>query len=91
LSISLLILFENPKFFPSTKQRIRTNRFIFPPVSASLRLQLDDASEIGIDEEIEEIQQERSQGVTESDEGAIPVTKNQKEETEGVAEWEKKR
>ncbi|PLW23755.1 hypothetical protein PCASD_01994 [Puccinia coronata f. sp. avenae] len=64
---------------------------LIKPLLTREPLQLDDASEIGIDEEIEEIQQERSQGVTESDEGAIPVTKNQKEETEGVAEWEKKR
>ncbi|KAI7947209.1 hypothetical protein MJO28_009117, partial [Puccinia striiformis f. sp. tritici] len=36
-----------------------------------LRLEMGDASQIGINQEIEEIQQERRQGVNESNEGAI--------------------
>jgi hypothetical protein len=60
-------------------------------LSRFLSLELGDASEIGIDEEIEEIQQERSQGLDENDEGSIPLTESQRQETEGVAEWEKKR
>ncbi|KAI7948464.1 hypothetical protein MJO29_010129 [Puccinia striiformis f. sp. tritici] len=55
-----------------------------------LRLEMGDASQIGINQEIEEIQQERLQGVNESNEGAIPLTESQRQETEGVAEWEKK-
>ncbi|POW14989.1 hypothetical protein PSTT_02572 [Puccinia striiformis] len=55
-----------------------------------LRLEMGDASQIGINQEIEEIQQERLQGVNKSNEGAIPLTESQRQETEGVAEWEKK-
>jgi len=64
---------------------------LIKPLLTREPLELGDASEIGIDEEIEEILQERLQGVNESDEGAIPVTESQREETEGIAEWEKKR
>lgn len=64
---------------------------LIKPLLTREPLELDDASEIGIDEEIEEIQQERLQGVNETDEGAIPVTESQRQETEGAAEWEKKR
>ncbi|KAH9473481.1 hypothetical protein MJO28_000690 [Puccinia striiformis f. sp. tritici] len=64
---------------------------LIKPLLTREPLEMGDASEIGIDEEIEEIQQERLQGVNESDEGAIPLTESQRQETEGVAEWEKKR
>lgn len=64
---------------------------LIKPLLTREPLELGDASEIGIDEEIEEIQQERLQGINESDEGAIPVTESQRQETEGVTEWEKKR
>lgn len=64
---------------------------LIKPLLTREPLELGDASEIGIDEEIEEIQQERSQGLDENDEGSIPLTESQRQETEGVAEWEKKR
>ncbi|MBW0492104.1 hypothetical protein O181_031819 [Austropuccinia psidii MF-1] len=64
---------------------------LIKPLLTRQPLEMGDASDIGIDEEIEEIQQERSAGSNEVDEGAIPVTENQRQETEGVGEWEKKR
>ncbi|KAH9459030.1 hypothetical protein Pst134EA_019180 [Puccinia striiformis f. sp. tritici] len=63
---------------------------LIKPMLTQEPLEMGDASQIGINQEIEEIQQERLQGVNESNEGAIPLTESQRQETEGVAEWEKK-
>ncbi|KAH9466997.1 hypothetical protein PSHT_15010 [Puccinia striiformis] len=63
---------------------------LMKPMLTQEPLEMGDASQIGINQEIEEIQQERLQGVNKSNEGAIPLTESQRQETEGVAEWEKK-
>ncbi|KAH9449277.1 hypothetical protein Pst134EB_020101 [Puccinia striiformis f. sp. tritici] len=77
---SILLLFT----IPGTQTNQSTS------ACSLLRLEMGDASQIGINQEIEEIQQERLQGVNKSNEGAIPLTESQRQETEGVAEWEKK-
>lgn len=57
------------------------------------RLEMEDAEAIAIDEEIQEIQQERLEGESDggSGDGTFTVTEAQRQETEGTAEWEKKR
>ncbi|KAI8444493.1 acyl-coenzyme a oxidase 1 [Phakopsora pachyrhizi] len=64
---------------------------LIKPILTREALEFGDAGEIGIDEEIESIQQERSEGSDELDDQSISLTEDQKKETEGISEWEKKR
>ncbi|EGF98076.1 uncharacterized protein MELLADRAFT_46146 [Melampsora larici-populina 98AG31] len=66
---------------------------LIKPLLTRKPLEMEDAASMSIDEEIEEIQQERLSGEGEVDQGdgSLSLTEDQKLETEGTAEWEKKR
>ncbi|KAG0146108.1 hypothetical protein CROQUDRAFT_63131 [Cronartium quercuum f. sp. fusiforme G11] len=66
---------------------------LIKPLLTRQPLEMEDAASIEVDEEIEEIQRERLEGGVEAEreDGSFPMTEAQRSETEGTAEWEKKK